>query len=241
MILLQFSLPQMTSTPSSRSASSSSPSSSVSFSLNSKGCILGILNRILRFRSLSTYPSDQLFESHSDFQELEEAKQTKQSLVTPSVVARLMGLDTIPTNTPIQSPDSITRSFSMDLNQNQEQCRHRRVKSSSRCSVLEMNGFFEFENDDFLVLNFVESKKKSSKSKKKKPENLNLNSDEVFESEEVEFRKRRRRKKRNKNIMKKKKKTRVDDECSSEESSPVSVLDFDQFLTDRSGWFFIYS
>ncbi|KAK2640943.1 hypothetical protein Ddye_022706 [Dipteronia dyeriana] len=248
---------------SSSSSSSAPPPPSSSFSFDSKravsGCFAGILHRILCSRSLPTYPSDQITESCSNFsrdQELEETKQNdrEDKAVAPGVVARLMGLESMPN----KRPDSITRSLSMNSldccnkgsGMDQMQGEHRRVKSST-FSVSEIPAFLELEeNEDFLVLNFengseeeTKRRRKISSSRRKKPDTTtssilpgfenpecstpvkNNKEESESESEKVKFRK----KKKNKKTMKK----YVENDSSSEDSSPVSVLDFDQFITDH--------
>ncbi|KAK0605304.1 hypothetical protein LWI29_025224 [Acer saccharum] len=240
------------------SSSSSAPPLASSFSFDSKsavsGCFAGILHRILCSRSLPTYPSDQITESCSIVsrdQELEETKQNdrEDKAVAPGVVARLMGLESMPN----MRPDSITRSRSMnsldccnkESSMDQMQDGHRRVKSST-FSVSEIPAFLELEeNEDFLVLNFengseeeTKRRRKISSSRRKKPDTTTSslpgfenpecstpvkNKKEESESENVKFRKKK----------KKKMKKYVENDSSSENSSPVSVLDFDQFITDH--------
>ncbi|KAK3206543.1 hypothetical protein Dsin_020589 [Dipteronia sinensis] len=245
------------------SSSSAAPPPSSSFSFDSKsavsGCFAGILHRILCSRSLPTYPSDQITESCSIFsrdQELEETKQNdrEDKAVAPGVVARLMGLESMPN----MRPDSITRSRSMNSldycnkgsGMDQMQGEHRRVKSST-FSGSEIPAFLELEeNEDFLVLNFengseeeTKRRRKISSSRRKKPDTTTTttttsilpgfenpecstpvkNKKEESESENVKFRKKK----------KKKMKKYVENDSSSEDSSPVSVLDFDQFITDH--------
>ncbi|XP_031271219.1 uncharacterized protein LOC116129629 [Pistacia vera] len=135
--------------------------------------------------------------------------------------------------------------------------KHRRVKSST-LSIQEMPTFFEVENEEFFVLSFGnrnEDEEKRTRRKKcemgrgelkqrrgdrcrnkeqgvfNKPENPCVGSEimefstpiknnEVYEGAKL----RRRRKKKKKKVQS------IELESNSEDSSPVSVLDFDQFI-----------
>ncbi|KAL5750530.1 hypothetical protein ACOSP7_025133 [Xanthoceras sorbifolium] len=245
------------------SSSPSSSSSGVSFSFDSKsavsGCFAGILHRILCTRSHPTHPSDQIIEScsvscdHKD-QQLEETKQesVQDKVVAPSVVARLMGLESMSNMSAVgarTTPNSLTRSRSMnslDCKGSVDQLRggHRRVKSISTLSVLEMPAFLEQENEEFLVLSFEngseETKRKSSSSRRKKSDTTSLPLKDScekqvcpgFENLECSTPIKNKEKSESETVKFRKKKC-VENDCSSEDSSPVSVLDYYQFMTDH--------
>ncbi|KAJ4850242.1 hypothetical protein Tsubulata_050482 [Turnera subulata] len=133
-------------------------------------CLTGILRRILCSRSLPTYPSDQTTETSSVvcYTNIKDQKPIKsnervEALVTnpPGVVARLMGLESLPdqanTIDPQAGANSISRSRSLNSVEfrggtDQMQGEHRRVKST--LSFREMPTFLELENEDYIVLCF---------------------------------------------------------------------------------------
>lgn len=79
---------------------------------------------------------------------------------TPGLMARLMGLETLPVTNSAHSqmtPSSITRSRSMNSANYLQECdemqgKHRRVKTS--LSFRELPTFLELENDEFFILSF---------------------------------------------------------------------------------------
>jgi hypothetical protein len=176
----------------SSSPSFSSSSSSASFDpnmCNSKsataGCLAGILRRILCSGNLPTHPSDQLREADSLLcdkdQELKAARESIERFeasATPGIVARLMGLESMPEIDSLlnsnSKPNSISRSRSMNyadhlVGFDPMQAQHRRVKST--LSFREMPTFLELENENFLILSFeTGSEHKESRSKGKKSE-----------------------------------------------------------------------
>ncbi|XP_022730875.1 uncharacterized protein LOC111285612 [Durio zibethinus] len=166
---------------------SSSSSSTVSFDLKmctsksaTGGCLAGILRRILCFRSLPTHPSDHVTEADSVASHKKQRvnavdKLDDASKVTPGIVARLMGLDSLPEISLLKTqanPNSITRSRSMnsaDYKQDTDTIhgKHRRVNST--LSFRDMPTYFELENDEFFVLSFEKgSEAKEMRSKRRK-------------------------------------------------------------------------
>lgn len=262
---------------------SMSSSSTASFDANNicgsktaAGCLAGILRRILCSRSLPTHPSDHITDHTTSvschmLRELESKEKFVEGKVTPipSVVARLMGLETMPkVLVSSTTPNSIGRSRSMNsmdyFKQSSDdrsmQGGHRRVKST--LSFREMPAFVELENEEFVVLSFEnESEKKDKRFRGRKCETGNgelkqrkgekcKNNDgraKVTEQKNKGGQRDGSQKKLNEQcalgsvsddtgakFRKKKKVKSVEHECcSSEESSPVSVLDFHQFVLDR--------
>lgn len=228
----------MSSSPSSSSSSASSSSTSTTVRR-----LAGILRRMLCSRSLPTHPTDHITESISSIAAACDDK------AAPSVVAKLMGLDSMP-NVIIATPTSITRSRSMNSidyckgickDHDQLQAERRRVKGTLSFRDMPMPTFFELEDEDFFVLSFEKGSdhKKEKRLKEKIREKgfgeLKQSSD-FLEFSTPNIRKQaschgaKSRKKKKKKMMKV---TNVELECSSEESSPVSVLDFDQFIIDH--------
>ncbi|KAH7542241.1 hypothetical protein FEM48_Zijuj02G0052500 [Ziziphus jujuba var. spinosa] len=161
---------KLSSSSSSSSFSFSRSSSSASFDVkmcgNSKsasaGCLAGILRRILCSGSLPTYPSDQITEETKcvQFSELQDFKPKEkiQTPSTPGLVARLMGLDSMPDLDTGSIPNSVSRSRSMNSVDRLVGCEqiqgknHRRVKST--LSFREIPTFVELENEEFFILSF---------------------------------------------------------------------------------------
>ncbi|XP_059660877.1 uncharacterized protein LOC132307201 isoform X2 [Cornus florida] len=172
------------------SSSSSSASSTITTTTtttgsnicNSKGanttsCLSGVLRRLLCFNSLPTYPSDQIKDPEVTSVELSEYdhklqfSETEEKVgdtATPGVVARLMGLESMPridlANTQ-STPSSISRCRSMNSVDSSKEFESRLVKTS--LSFRETPTFLEL--DEFFVLSFEnggESKKLGLKSKK---------------------------------------------------------------------------
>ncbi|XP_027368439.1 uncharacterized protein LOC113874417 [Abrus precatorius] len=179
----------------STSPSSSSSSSTLSFDpplCNSKsasaGYLTAILRRILCSGGLPTHPSDQIRELDSmskmngkvqEFkakQNTEATTTTATTTVTPGLVARLMGLNSMgERHTPFEanSSSSLSRSKSMNFVDYLGECKqmdgqHKHVKSSS---FREVSTFHLLENENFLVLSFEngagESKEFKSKGRRK--------------------------------------------------------------------------
>ncbi|BFG33907.1 hypothetical protein CerSpe_201810 [Prunus speciosa] len=268
------------------------------------GCLAGIFRRILCYGSFPTYPSDHITEEEEqaansvesykdqDFKSMEKTGEKTESAATPSLVARLMGLESIPDVNLVNGQstlNSISRSKSMNSvdrfaggGDDTMQAQHRKVKSTQ--SFREMPTFLELENEEFFILSFEnESKGKEMRSKgrkgemgcregKKKRAGKSENNENITEREadkkkkQVQDGKSRRilkdlngreilrsrsrsssdnpsNKVGNINGIVKDSKSasipticdvlkNVESECSSEDLSPVSVLDCGQFLVD---------
>ncbi|KAB2616546.1 lisH domain-containing protein-like [Pyrus ussuriensis x Pyrus communis] len=280
----------LVSSPSFSSCSSSSTTTAFDATMCSSksatpGCIAGILRRILCYGSFPTYPSDHITEEEEnsvessskdqDFNSNEKTGEKTEISATPSMVARLMGLDSIPDDNLVSSQstqNSVSRSKSMnsaDRFDGSDSMQHHRVKSSQ--SFREMPTFFELDNEEFFVLTF-ESERKSKETKTKgrkcekeqneKTENRrkrkaekkkqlqegqsrrtlkDLNGREMMRSRSTSDRSTSDEDSKSTSIATKtieKKKTtcdvlkNVESEFSSEDLSPVSILDCGQFLVD---------
>ncbi|CAN6556450.1 unnamed protein product [Malus baccata var. baccata] len=262
------------SSPSFSSCSSSSNSTAFDATMCSSksataGCISGILRRILCKGSFPTYPSDHILgeensvASSSRDQDFNSKDKTEIS-ASPSIVARLMGLDSIPDRNLVSSQstqNSISRSKSMN---SVDRFDKRRGMKSTR-SFREMPTFLEPENEEFFILSFEsERKSKETKSKGRKCEKRQSQQTENRRERKAEKKKQLQGQSRRalndlngKEMLKsrstsgedskstsiatktiEKKKTicdvlkNVESEFSSEDLSPVSVLDCGQFLVD---------
>ncbi|KAK2974623.1 hypothetical protein RJ640_025917 [Escallonia rubra] len=161
----------LSSSASSAASSSSTTTTTTTCDGGSKsansGCLIGVLRRLLCFNNLPTYPSDHIKETEFEVNESESLHCVKTedkfgSSGTPGIVARLMGLDSMPgiglEKTQI-SPNSVARSRSMNSADSLKelesmQGEHRRVKSS--LSFREAPTFLEQENEEFFILSFEE-------------------------------------------------------------------------------------
>ncbi|KAI3988869.1 hypothetical protein MKX01_016440 [Papaver californicum] len=155
----------LSSSPSTSSTSISSDTDLSNSQNVTAKCFSSIIRRFLGVGSFRTHPFDCNKEpnqvQHDDEFTLHDEK-TQAAPSTPGLVARLMGLETMPElelmkNEKTKNPESIGRSrstnsvdFSAKVDQKHRQ--HQRVKSSS--SFLEMPELFELENDEFLLLTF---------------------------------------------------------------------------------------
>ncbi|KAK3019281.1 hypothetical protein RJ639_004230 [Escallonia herrerae] len=135
-------------------------------SANSR-CLTGVLRWLLCFNNLPTYPSDHIKEAEFEVNENESLHCMKTedkvgSSGTPGIVARLMGLDSMPgigLERTQRSPNSVARSRSMNSADSLKefestQGEHCRVKSS--LSFREAPTFLEQENEEFFILSFEE-------------------------------------------------------------------------------------
>ncbi|KAL5550463.1 hypothetical protein UlMin_000639 [Ulmus minor] len=132
---------------------------------SNSGCFSGILRRMLCTGSAPTYPSEQIPDSNtSDVKskpkefdrKCSEAESEGKSC--PGVVARLMGLDSLPDANRVpknEIPVSVSRSRSVNFvdylpNFDLGEAHHRRVRTS--VSFREVPASFHQQNQDFLVV-----------------------------------------------------------------------------------------
>ncbi|KAL6278149.1 hypothetical protein ACE6H2_021750 [Prunus campanulata] len=153
----------------------------------SSGCFNGVLRRLLCSGSVPTHPTDQIAESYTTQLTLLPEKpnpdlkiQSSASSVTPGIVARLMGLDSLPKTNWVskgRAPDLVSRSRSvsfadylvdLDLADQDLQHHHRRVRTS--VSFREVPAALNHQKSpDFLLVyldNVDKSKEIGSKVKK---------------------------------------------------------------------------
>nr|KYP76099.1 hypothetical protein KK1_020322 [Cajanus cajan] len=214
----------------------------------SSGCLTSILRKILcsdglprdQTRELDSLDKDQNLKGKQNV----ETSTTSTTITTPGIVARLMGLESI--EMPCGSkPNSLSRSRSMNsvdcLGEfNGMEVLHKRVKST--LSFREPPTFLLHESDKFLVLSFEgkgESREFKSSGRKReqgceelkqkvRSERVKLSQNMKGKEVAVGEKQKRRRRKKKKTICQTENKVEVD--CKSEDSSPVSVLDFEREL-----------
>ncbi|XP_076939009.1 uncharacterized protein LOC143607450 [Bidens hawaiensis] len=179
-----------------------SPSSSSSASdYSPAGCVPAILRRLLRLHTLPTFPLD----NHSNHNEFDEPYCANKPKGDPGIVGKLMGLDSMPEVNPIDN------------------WRELKLKKKGGY-VLKAPVFVELENDKFIILSFEGdgkdkelesgfSKNQKGKSRIKLNQELVNCHGEVMGSCKLS------------NLGKNYKKA-CNTECDSENSSPVSVLEF---------------
>ncbi|KAJ4979909.1 hypothetical protein NE237_010689 [Protea cynaroides] len=147
---------------------------------NPSGCLSGMLRRLFCTGSLPTYPCDQIREAQCvevvEVQPQDSKNEKIEAPATPGIVARLMGLESLPEMNWVPSgktPDSFGRSKSVNSADywsefDPIQGKHRRVRTS--LSFREPPTFIQLENDDFFLLSFenvaVKGKDFGSKGKK---------------------------------------------------------------------------
>lgn len=140
------------------------------------GCFYKMLRRISCFRSLPTHPADHILESKTI--KSENQKENPKAAASPGIVARLMGLDSLPDNNWVSRkgiPDSVVRSRSVnfvdyllefDLS---TQAQHRRVRTS--VSFREVPTLSQQQNRDVLVVRLNDGDEtKGMRSKVRKSE-----------------------------------------------------------------------
>ncbi|XP_022948578.1 uncharacterized protein LOC111452211 [Cucurbita moschata] len=137
-------------------------------------CLSGILRRILCSGSLPTHPSDQTTEETSSLKSEDNVKNVGvmkdtnggiEAKPTAGIVARLMGLDTMPDMK--QNCNSIARTQSMNSVEHfykHLEGRHKGARSTQ--SFREIPTFLELENEDYFILSFEgDSKNEELKAK----------------------------------------------------------------------------
>ncbi|EEF36774.1 uncharacterized protein LOC8286465 [Ricinus communis] len=161
------------------SSSSSTTITTIPFDANmctpktsTASCLSGILRRLLCSRSLPTYPSDQITDDSTsmpcDIKQQGFATSFEATATNPGIVARLMGLQSLP-----DYATSVPRTRSLNSAEfpdeiDQMKGHHRRVKS---LSFHEMPTILELENEQFFVLSFEKrGDDKKTRSKEKKSE-----------------------------------------------------------------------
>ncbi|GMG98349.1 hypothetical protein Nepgr_000189 [Nepenthes gracilis] len=147
------------------SSSSSFTNFADKFSINKStaaGCISGILRRIFCSGSLPTYPCDQIKESDQIEIDKNPCFTTEKigRSVTPNIVARLMGLDSMPDIDFDKIPkfsNSVSRSksmSSMDLREETEKIERKHRRAETTFSFRQTHNDLAKEGDDFYVLSF---------------------------------------------------------------------------------------
>ncbi|KAF8397275.1 hypothetical protein HHK36_016187 [Tetracentron sinense] len=213
---------------SSSSSSSSSPSSFDANFTNSRNptprCLSGILRRLLCTGSLPTHPSDHILEpdkvecdlSHED----SKVEKKIEDPAVPGLVARLMGLDSLPERT----PGSISRSRSVnsagcwsDIDPMQGMI-HRRVRTS--LSFREVPTFLQLENEDFFFLSFENLSETKELGLKGKKSEMGFRELKQRRAERSENKENRREKLPEKKIDKKKEDRETNKKVCSEREKP---------------------
>lgn len=140
--------------------------------------IRGILRCFLCFNTLQTHPSDHFKDEAATgiaSQSVDDTTSTVDSVEAssaPGLVARLMGLDSMP-RVNCANLNSVRRTQSMDSLRNVElvQGKHRKVKST--LSFRDAPTFLELENEDFFILSF-ESERENNLGSRPRRSDLSL-------------------------------------------------------------------
>ncbi|KAM2566873.1 hypothetical protein TB1_009322 [Malus domestica] len=187
------------------------------------GCFNIILRRLLCNGSVPTHPSDQISDSNTTQLAKPPRKQNpdpkiqSSASVTPGIVARLMGLDSLPeTNWVSRGPDLVSRSRSlsfadylMDFDSNDHQNhQHRRVRTSVSFREVPEVMNRQKSSHDFVVvyLDNVGEKSKEVGSKVKKSE---LSFGELRQGKKEQRNKNKEKNRESGEIMKEKKKEKI--------------------------------
>ncbi|XP_019168504.1 PREDICTED: uncharacterized protein LOC109164358 [Ipomoea nil] len=151
------------------------------------GCIAGMFRRLLcsnalpthpadHVSSVSTHPSDHAVQKNQRIK-LEEGKNSKkiESLASTGVVARLMGLESMP-RVELNPNKAIARSQSMNSMDSLRELKSTKEKNLRACSFREIPTYLELEDENFFILSFEyggkqrrsENEKKTRKTEKVK-------------------------------------------------------------------------
>ncbi|THG06676.1 uncharacterized protein LOC114287211 [Camellia sinensis] len=162
------------------SSSSSSTPTTTTFSGSKGNSLATMLRQFLCFNCLPTHPSDQFKDTGFNLEsnkfggwETEEKIEGKE---TPGIVARLMGLESMPLFDLAKAqltPNSIERSGSMDYDSwtENESMQGHRGRVGTSLSFRQLPSFLELENDEFFVINFGNGgKNKEFRSKERRSE-----------------------------------------------------------------------
>ncbi|KAL8236775.1 hypothetical protein R6Q59_017856 [Mikania micrantha] len=216
-----------------------SPSSSSTTEIHpdytATSCIPAILRRLLCFHSLPTFPLDNHIKESCQSNEFDKLYCANKLRSNPGIVGKLMGLDSMPAGKLIDN------------------CGELKLQRKGNCLVLEAPTFVELENEKFIILSFEgggkdkELKLNSSKyrkglveSKGKARNKVNqetiitqssMNDNEVMNSCKLSNLGKNSGRSCDSDCVKraiprKKKHEKVETESDSENSSPVSVLEF---------------
>ncbi|XP_022742708.1 uncharacterized protein LOC111293918 [Durio zibethinus] len=128
---------------------------------SSSGCFSAVLRRLLCSGSPQTHPSDHIIELNTVDDHVAEV-QVQASESGPGIVARLMGLDSLPEKNWVQkgkTPDAVTRSRSVNfmdymLEFDLSQAKHRRVKTSASFREVPQGPQLlqHYQNHEYLVV-----------------------------------------------------------------------------------------
>lgn len=145
------------------SNSSSSGAAAGNADASKNGCIAGMFRRLLCSNALPTHPSDHMssVSTHpsSDHaiqrRKSEEGKNSKkiESLASTGVVARLMGLESMP-RVELNPNKAIARSQSMSSMDSLRELKSTKEKNLRVCSFREIPTYLELEDENFFILSF---------------------------------------------------------------------------------------
>nr|DAD28034.1 TPA_asm: hypothetical protein HUJ06_029502 [Nelumbo nucifera] len=210
-----------------RVSSSSSSSSTPSFDAKlgnshnaTNGCLSGIFRRLLCSGGLPTRPADHIKEPdciESDHQQQQASKKAEApTAAIPGIVARLMGLESLPELTwvpPGKTADLIGRSRSVNYagywpEFDLPRGRHRRVMTS--LSFREAPTFLQLENEDFFLLSFQNVRETNEMRFKGRKSNKGFSELEQRKTEKKENNKENKRER----VAEKRNKTKKEDQES---------------------------
>ncbi|KAF5930805.1 hypothetical protein HYC85_031678 [Camellia sinensis] len=235
------------------SSSSSSTPTTTTFSGSKGNSLATMLRQFLCFNCLPTHPSDQFKDTGFNLEsnkfggwETEEKIEGKE---TPGIVARLMGLESMPLFDLAKAqltPNSIERSGSMDYDswtESESMQGHRGRVRGLTCLFASETGLWKIEAKKSREMQEKATQEVDCNGEGRdasdvlRPTNdCNCNSDveteDVNQSKPINNRERSNGAKQRKEKEESVSAAKVETECNSENSSPVSVLDFVESILD---------
>nr|GMD73300.1 transcriptional regulator ATRX homolog isoform X2 [Ipomoea batatas] len=238
------------------SNSSSSGGGAGNADASKNGCIAGMFRRLLCSNALPTHPADHMSSvsthpssDHAIQRRKSEEGKKIESLASTGVVARLMGLESMP-RVELNPNKAIARSQSMSSMDSLRELKSTKEKNLRACSFREIPTYLELEDENFFILSFeyggktAELRPKQRRSEKvknscrrresvhqKNKENLDINQVSVEENQKGSeiITGSDGKLQDSTNILRPTRKDKIEADCDSEKSSPNSVLGFVEF------------
>ncbi|XP_031110775.1 uncharacterized protein LOC116014944 [Ipomoea triloba] len=142
------------------SNSSSSGGGAGNADASKNGCIAGMFRRLLCSNALPTHPADHMSSvsthpssDHAIQRRKSEEGKKIESLASTGVVARLMGLESMP-RVELNPNKAIARSQSMSSMDSLRELKSTKEKNLRACSFREIPTYLELEDENFFILSF---------------------------------------------------------------------------------------
>nr|GMD69263.1 transcriptional regulator ATRX homolog isoform X2 [Ipomoea batatas] len=142
------------------SNSSSSGGAAGNADASKNGCIAGMFRRLLCSNALPTHPADHMSSvsthpssDHAIQRRKSEEGKKIETLASTGVVARLMGLESMP-RVELNPNKAIARSQSMSSMDSLRELKSTKEKNLRVCSFREIPTYLELEDENFFILSF---------------------------------------------------------------------------------------